>query len=118
MKIKNRLRKALFHFFKQEIMEYTEPVVRETESLVFTEYVVPFTTLILEKVFDIEDLQTSGMPAHYFFRNMQEDMKNEFWNSIRECIHVETNMLNPQLYPEEMGKVKFILRIQKPIFAK
>jgi len=115
-KIKNRVKRALAGFLREELLEYIG--YRHNHSALpigpsMTIKQLPFETICMEQEIDI-----SGLTSGFHMREIQdgyEDIlhrtKQRFANEIMDHIHVETrNLTNEQFYGRR--SIVLSLRVQ------
>lgn len=117
MSLKSRFKKALFAFFKEEILTYVKDVnkiVPEYES----EHIVrlkemPFNVLTMRRIFSFDMLKMNMVPMDMQVAEYIESVKYEFLETVWRHVHVETiGFLNYSLI-EQHKEIMFTLRIQE-----
>ncbi len=101
MKIKNRFRKALFSFFKEEILESVKPEPIIPYSDVGVSRYGPRTMDLtkLSASINLGDQESMHEPAHVQYERQLDSLRKELFKKAMEFCHVEErSVTDPYLY--------------------
>ena len=110
MKIKERFKKALFAFFKDEILKnvgYNGDVRHVTVS----ENCVRFTEIKAEILFDDKDEQVRyGLPAGYMYEKaLEKARKTLFEESMKYVVIDKHSILDERVYPHRAIRISLFV---------
>ena len=113
MKFKNRIKRALAGFLRDELLEfigYDRNLYPSHSGPPFMIQTIEFDTIISEKVINI-NRGHMGFDDNY--EKDLEHCKRELLHQAEKCIHVETYELTSPEFSHARS-IRLILRIQKP----
>lgn len=101
MKLKDRFRKSLFSFFKEEILNIVkpEPIVPYSDVGVVRYESRNMDLTRLTASIKLSDKENMYEPAHVIYEKQVENLRKELFNKAMEFCHVEErSVTDPYLY--------------------
>jgi hypothetical protein len=112
MKLKSRFKKALFAFFKDEILSsvgYNQPM--QTIQHICKE--MKMTEIRSEILLDERDNQRYGMPANMVYEKSLEDARRRLFEESMKYIQVdEKSIIDQHIYPARAIRVSLFIGVR------
>jgi hypothetical protein len=112
MKLKSRFKKALFAFFKEEILSsvgYNQPM--QVVQHVCKE--MRMTEIRSEILLDDRDNQRYGVPANVIYEKSLDEARRRLFEESMKFIQIdEKSVIDPHIYPTRAIKVSLFVGVR------